>query len=355
MRCGVGDYTRLLVESLSELASVQVAVLTSVEAAAADTSRAFAVFAAVRTWTLRGLPAMLRVAREWRPDVIHVQFPTQGYGATFFPWFLPLIYRLCGYRVVQTWHENYTRIGPRVILPFIAKAAAPGGLVVVRPNYTGNTMRAWRWAFRNKVVRFIPNASVIPEIRLSDVEAHELRSGIHAGIDSIVVYFGFSHPAKRVELLFEIADPSRHRLVIIGEILDGDPYHDRIRQLARSDAWRNKVEFTGFLEATAAARLIAAADAVVLPFKDGGGEWNTSIHSAQAQRTFVLTTSRERRGFDANENTYYAVPDDVAEMKSALLCHIGHKRGHDLGGRVATWAGIANAHVDLYNLVIGQS
>jgi glycosyltransferase involved in cell wall biosynthesis len=340
---------------LSILDSVQVAVLTDQRAAAANSPHAFSLFAAVNTWTFRGLPRMLKVARQWRPDIIHIQFPTQGYGTALFPWFLPLIYRLCGYRVVQTWHEYYKRVGPKLTLPFLAKAVVPGGLVVVRPNYAAEMSRAWRWSLRNKAMRFIPNASALPEVRLSDVELSALRSSMGAETDGIVVYFGFSHPAKRVELLFEIADSARHRLVIIGEIQASDPYHSHLRQLAESTAWKNKVEFTGFLQATEAARLIAAADAVVLPFKDGGGEWNTSIHSAQAQRTFTLTTSLERRGYDADENTYYAAPDDVVEMKSALLRYIGRKRSRERHGQVATWERIANAHVDLYKKVAGRS
>jgi glycosyltransferase involved in cell wall biosynthesis len=351
----VGDYTHHLVESLSRLDSVEVAVLTGEGAVEGDGPRKFDLFPVVRTWSMRGLPRMLKAARAWRPDIVHIQFPTQGYFGTLFPWFLPLIFRLCGYRVVQTWHEYYKRIGPLWFFPFLAKAVVPGGLVVVRPNYEGQTPRAWHWGLRNKILRFIPNASPIPEVRLADDEAKALRSRLHAGDEGIVVYFGFSYTSKRVELLFEIADPARHRIVIIGEILDSDPYHARLRDLAGSDPWRTKVEFTGFLDALDAARLIAVADAVVLPFKDGGGEWNTSIHSAQAQRTFVLTTSRERRGYDEAENTYYAVPDDVAEMKAALSAHMGQKRADRPDARAASWAGIAGAHADLYEKVAAKS
>jgi hypothetical protein len=66
---------------------------------------------------------------------------------------------------------------------------------------------------------------------------------------------------------------------------------------------------TGFLAPEQAGRLLAAADAAVFPFLDGGGEWNSSIHGAAAQGTFVLATSMNKRGYDAAKNIYYAAPE----------------------------------------------
>ena len=117
----------------------------------------------------------------------------------------------------------------------------------------------------------------------------------------LVAYFGFIHLAKRVELLFEVADPLQHHLVLVGELNSEDEYHKRILYLINRQPWIGKVTVTGFLPAEEAGRILAAADAVVLPFRDGGGIWNTSIHASLAQGTFVLTTSREQHGYDCTE------------------------------------------------------
>ena len=82
--------------------------------------------------------------------------------------------------------------------------------------------------------------------------------------------------------------------------------------------WDGKVTFTGFLSHREAAALLAVADAVILPFRAGGGEWNTTIHAAVLQGTFVLTTSSTERGYDETHNVYYAEPDNLTEMRSAL-------------------------------------
>src|SRR5260370_39959271 len=94
----------------------------------------------------------------------------------------------------------------------------------------------------------------------------------------LVAYFRFAYRPKRVELLFEIADPSQHHLVVIGDLNSKDEYHKSILDRANQAPWSGKATVTGFLPAEEVGRILAAADAIVLPFQDGGGIWNTSIH-----------------------------------------------------------------------------
>jgi glycosyltransferase involved in cell wall biosynthesis len=102
------------------------------------------------------------------------------------------------------------------------------------------------------------------------------------------------------------------------------------------------------LPAEELAGAIAAADAVVLPFLQGGGEWNTSIHGAQAQGTLVVTTSTVRYGFDTATNTYFATPGDIPAMRSALEQYIGNKLTIAKAPVGESWRTIATAHLDLY-------
>ncbi|MEK7692392.1 MAG: glycosyltransferase, partial [Bdellovibrionota bacterium] len=117
-----------------------------------------------------------------------------------------------------------------------------------------------------------------------------------------MVYFGFIYPNKGVELLFEIAVPEKHHIVLVGYFNEAEPYHKAIMERVRQGRWAGKVTVAGFLPPEEAARILAAADAVILPFLGGGGAWNTSLHGAALQGTFVLTTSGERHGYDAREN-----------------------------------------------------
>ncbi|MGH7742559.1 MAG: glycosyltransferase, partial [Candidatus Eiseniibacteriota bacterium] len=117
-------------------------------------------------------------------------------------------------------------------------------------------------------------------------------------------------------------------------------------------AWR--VSVTGFLPAEEVSRVLAAADAAVFPFREGGGEWNTTLQGAAAQGTFVLTTSANPSGYDAAMNAYTARVDDIAEMRQALVTYAGRRASLDQIPAPASWGSIAEAHLELYADVLGR-
>jgi hypothetical protein len=85
---------------------------------------------------------------------------------------------------------------------------------------------------------------------------------------------------------------------------------------------------------------------VVLPFRLGGGIWNTSIGAAVLQGTFVLATSNETQGFDAERNVYYARPRDTADMRRALGQYLGRRASKPSPD--PTWPEIAQRHEAVY-------
>src|SRR6266567_269494 len=317
MRCGVGDYTGRLAKALDRLQDTSVAVLTDAAAKPVPSDPDFEVFPVVDGWRMRDVVRIAKVARRWRPDVIHIQYPTQGYGRALLPWLLPALFSVANVPTVQTWHEYHMETVRRNLL----NAVLSGGLIVVRPDYKVTMPNWYRWLIRRKHFSFIPNASAIPQMRLNATESLAIRSQFASPPVRLVAYFGFVYPPKRVELLFEIADPSEHHLVLIGDLNPKNHYHKSIQDRANQAPWVGKATVTGFLPAEDVGRILAACDAIVLPFQDGGGIWNTSIHAAVKQGTFVLTTSRDQHGYDASSNVYYARPNDVADMGSALRAH----------------------------------
>jgi glycosyltransferase involved in cell wall biosynthesis len=350
MRCGVGDYVLQLAQALAAQEGVEVGVLTSRSADVRSSCTRFTVFAVVEGWRLTEAPKVMGHVRRWKPDIVHIQYPTQGYGDGSLPAFLPLLCRLAGYRVVQTWHEIPQRFTAGTLLWLVRQRAVSGGVVFVRPRSEYMLAPALRSALRNKVTRFIPNASVLARAHLTAEEQRSIREKFGRPGAALVAYFGFIYRAKGVEQLFEIANPEEHHILIIGEKKGRDPdtYYREVAVRASSQPWTGRVTLAGFLPAEEVGRVIAAADAVVLPFLGGGGEWNTSIHGAQAQGTFVLTTSAERHGFDAETNTYFARPSDVAAMRAALEQYIGRKLATVSESVGQSWQTISAAHLDLY-------
>ena len=346
MRCGVGDYTAGLARALAETGATEVAVLTSRLQGRTDAGRweGVEMLEPIGRWRTSGLAAALGSVRSWKPHVLHVQHPSQGYDgplalqvATAARWIL-------GVPVVLTLHEP---VGVNLQVPVMAAAIrSANAVIVVRPDFRALVNPKVRWTIMGKPLRLIPNATTLPRAAPTPERARAIRERFRAGTRNLVAYFGFVYPGRGVHHLFRIADPGRHCLVIVGGKLDeAAAYFEEVCARAQQADWRGSCSVTGFVPAAEAAEIMACADAVVLPFEAGGGSWNTSLHGARLQGTFVLTTSRDLRGYDARENVYYARPGDVEEMRAALAAHLG-TRSEPAG--LPTWEQVAAGHLEVY-------
>ncbi|HEX9242993.1 MAG TPA: glycosyltransferase [Anaeromyxobacter sp.] len=353
MLCGVGDYTRSLARALTTIPGVHVAVLTSAEAEGGGRAgEPFEVFPAVRRWELSEIAAVRRVIREWQPDVIHVQYPSRGYSGPL-SWLLPMLLLAERPPVVQTWHEYVP--GARTALWHLAIGVAPGDVVVVRPEFRERMPWWYRALTGRREFHLVPNAPTLPRVELSDAERAEIRGRYAPPDRRLLAYFGFLYANKGIDDLLGIVDPERHHLVVVGELQRADPFQVALAERIARPPLAGHVTLAGFLEAPEAARVLAAVDAVVLPFRDGGGEWNTSLKAAAAQGTFVLTTSTRRSGYVAAQHVYYARPGDRGELRAALDRHVGSRIASpapELAG--PSWGEIARAHVAIYERRIGR-
>ena len=346
IKCGVGDYTAQLARALGRRGDVEVCVVTDADAQfSPDLDHNVQLFPVIHGWKFTEISAILRKIISWRPDVVHMQFGSRKYRLKTLPWLMPAFLRMKKQCVIQTWHEWPNDL-PRFIRN-LPNALVRGGLVVVKPEIEA-TMSPWyRRLIRKKYFRYIPNASAIPQIYLNGLERSLVHNQLAPGMNRIVAFFGFANPRKGLENIFEIIDPETNLLVLICELDSSNSYHRRLLARINSKPWRGNVVVTGYLPPEKVGRILAAADAVALPFPDGGGVWSTSAHAAVAQGTFVLVTSHTRNGYDPTENVYYAHPGDHDEMRAAMRTYNGRR----VNPKVAVsdqWDKIAEAHVSLY-------
>ncbi|MGA9390861.1 MAG: glycosyltransferase, partial [Candidatus Sulfotelmatobacter sp.] len=131
MMCGVGDYTASLAKALGRRKDTSVAVLTDRAATPMPSDFGFEVFPIANGWRMGDAVRIAKLVRHWHPDVVHVQYPTQGYGSRYLPWLLPTLFRVMRMPIVQTWHEYHMETVKRNFL----NAVLSGGLIAVRPNY----------------------------------------------------------------------------------------------------------------------------------------------------------------------------------------------------------------------------
>ncbi len=341
--CGIGDYSARLADALGRLGGFQVECWTrrGWAGGAGEDARANLGFGPA------GMLDLVKAIRRFRPDLVHLQFPTQGYGRRIVPWLLPVVARAMGVAVVVTWHEHLATLVPRELL----SAAVCAGVVVVRPDFSARMRWPLRLVLGRTPLRFIPGASALPTVALDEHAraAERRRLGVEGGI--VVGYFGFVYPAKGVADLFRILDPQRHRLLLIGQLDPREAYQAEVHAALAAPPWSGRAVSTGFLPAEAAARALAACDAVLLPFRDGGGVWNSSLHAALQQGTPVVTTGRDPSALAATGPVRTCLPGDAAGLQAAVDAVAGQRVPTDRDAD-AEWRRIAGAHRDLYAQVL---
>ena len=348
--CGVGDYTMRLARVLAQQPGWEVAVLTGpttpggASGNVADAAPAPVVMHCPGAWSFSALPQIVAAVRRWAPDIVHFQYPTQGFFGWRLPALLPVLLRCLGFPSVQTWHEP-PPTGVRAMVYFLLPRLGAQALVFVRPGYLDTYFPPWlkRWVAALPHAT-IQNTAALPLCSLDASERTALRSRWLGGRQRLIVFFGFVTRHKGVEQIFDIANPETDVVVVAGRTVDA-AYVDELQETAMDRGWADNVVFPGFLEPGDAAALLAVADAVVLPFVEGGGVWNTSIHSAVAQGTLVITTGADALGDDPKRNLYVAAPGEVAEMRMTLDRLAGRKT---LPASQSGWQDIANAHLGLY-------
>lgn len=349
MPCGVGAYSLQLAMALAREPQIEVGILTGLDGVDNRQSGNVAIFPVMERWTFKEIGHLVRTIRHWKPDLVHVQYPTQGYGYARLPALVPLISRLLGRRVICTLHEAY---GQRDMLRFLVQSWPAAMSIVVRPNYDALLPRLALILAPPRCRTFIASASAIPRSVASPAARAALRASLLGTRSRLLVFFGFLNKPKGADRLFDIGNPETDHLVFGGP---GDPADDCLGALsdrAAAPPWSGNVTFTGLLPASQCADLLAAADAVVLPFRDGGGIWNSSIQAAVLQGVPVITTSKTEQGLDSIRHVHSSAPDDIDDMRSALDRLAGTHRSPSPALQADEWSGIAARHVEIYQTAL---
>ncbi|OZA05610.1 MAG: hypothetical protein B7X95_05765 [Methylophilaceae bacterium 17-44-8] len=214
-KCGVGDYTYHLAEAISAKVNVEVAVLTNLSKIESEHGSKVKTFRRMPSWKNISLFEIKRVVSEFRPDVVHIQYPTQGYRGSP-PSLMPLYFRCLGIPVVQTWHEYFYQSGVKW-----HNLLGCNALIYVRPDFP-KKIPSWVNKIISKTPQFyIANTSTIPSIELSVSEKNKIKDFLSQG-KPIVCFFGFAHANKGLEQLFDIVNPAECHLVLICDLSTKD-------------------------------------------------------------------------------------------------------------------------------------
>ena len=160
MKCGVGDYSYNLIKEIAK-SDNEVSVITSEQAKNSDEN--FKIYNVVKKWNFRNLSCIIKQLKEIKPDLVHIQYPSNEYKKNAMANFLPLVIKLvlkC--KVVATVHEYsiVSKLGK--IRNFIGMKLADE-TIVVEKRYIDDINRDFKILAKGVKFKYIPIFSNIPK------------------------------------------------------------------------------------------------------------------------------------------------------------------------------------------------
>jgi len=222
-------------------------------------------------------------------------------------------------------------------------------------------------------LHLIPIGSNIPALASGhDKAIAEVRAALGVKVDTpLLAYFGLVSASKGVDLLLDALgrdEARRAHLVLIGGEESGT---DRatfgaagdLRAAIAARGLGDRVTITGALPSERVAAHLAAADAVVLPYRDGASWRRGSLLAALTAGVPVITTTPQP-GYDAarhlpsltsGESALLMPPGDAEALAAGIARVLDNAplRANLAAGALALaadfdWATIARRHVELY-------
>lgn len=278
-RCGVGDYTRRLVEEFQER-GLAVQVLTSATSQAiGQESNLTSIYWSV----LRCLCIPWKWSSRRDATIIHLQYPSKGFGHSLGVALIPIAAKIMRIPCVITLHE-FTRINTlrRVLEIMMAIFATK---VIVSDSTESRALGRYVEGRRISIIPIQPQMRLEPIVYNSNPEA------------VLIVFFGFIRPDKGLDLLLEasirlIKAGYYHRLKILSEISYKDPYHRMLIEMVNVSGCSH-IEYTGYVSEEEIQCQLEGTTLFVFPYLDGISQRRSSALVAFQTGVPVLTSQPE--------------------------------------------------------------
>ncbi|MCU1284848.1 MAG: glycosyl transferase, group 1 family protein [Acidobacteriales bacterium] len=314
--CGVGDFAYSLAEAMRRM-GVNVETITS------------------KDWSLTGALKETRSSRISSADVVHLQYPTQGFGSKLGPQLLSL---LCP--AVITIHE-VSRVHALRKLSMMAFALRSKAIIFTSEYERTFVLHYMPWLADGSQV--IPIGNSVPIKKLQRKATSEILS------------FGLIRPEKGIEQVVELALLIKqaslpYRVRIVGRT---HPHHLNYVQKLREQSPELPIIWDCDLTDEKVSCLLANAAVAYLPFPDGASERRSTLKTLLANEVSVVTT---RGKFTPNDLEgvvrFAATPSDALHSIRALLEHPEQQRELAQKGKEYTrsysWDRIAQLYINLY-------
>jgi glycosyltransferase involved in cell wall biosynthesis len=324
--CGVGDYSKELFDQLQK------------------TENEYILYHKL-SWSFRYIWRYLTEIKSLKADLIHIQYPTEGFGYSILP--LALMWLLPKRRLILTVHEYSRRTVKAKLFTWLLICSAN---IVLVSNEEEKDIIKQQWSLGRKNVSVIPIGSNIPKSKFAN-KAFEER-----GID--FAYFGHIRPLKGIEAFISAvrsltnSKSSPKRFAIIGQSLQR--YTVYLEEL-KSNAKDLNIEFILNSSNDLTADLLANCKIIYLPFPDGISERRGSLMAAATNGYSVVSTPSQRGSTNDffEPFCYLSSAEQLLETVHTIFNQPTRKVLRPLS-ELFSWDAIVARHIALYDACLAD-
>ena len=337
--CGVAKYTFYLAGSLKK--DYKVKILTE---KSKNISRDILQ---LNSWNLREFLNYIRVIKQYRPDIIHIQLADILLNKGFLVSLIPIISIFYTKKIIQTWHEP---CGNKNFLKFFLLTFNSIKIISVRPDFKNLIEKymffIFRFHFIFKKIYYIKSSYLIKKKKISKVLIRETREKYLNNKDRLMVSFGNSYSNKRFDKLFEIIDKKKDQLIIASKLNSKKIYDRKIISMQKKYSKNSKI--LNNLNDLKLLELLSSADTILLLIDPYVGNWNTTFNISRLSKSLVVATSKNKKGYYKKDNIYYLKEINLNIIKNAINKYSGKKNNFKL--KINSWKNVSDDHIKFYTL-----
>jgi glycosyltransferase involved in cell wall biosynthesis len=404
MQGGIADHTAYLAHHLTAVGAAS-SILTSRRWLEADTespalfahsgARQPLIFPLLPGWGRHAWPAIRRYLETYQPDILHLQYQAAAFDLAgwinWLPWYLKR--RKGRTRVVTTFHDLrvpyiFPKAGPFRWQSMLALARHSDAVIctnredlytlakqlsVTSVQLPGDNLQSLVPNPQSPLLSLIPLGSNVEPQPPADFDRQAWRGKYQADPETLLLaYFGFMNESKGGEELIEALALLRQRgldarlLLIGGDVGHADPtnvaYAQKVQALIEQHQLGAFVHRTGYVDLAAVSANLLAADAVVMPYRDGVSFRRTTLIAALRHGCPVVSTFPADPALipeiRSGENMLLVPPrqaEALAQTLSSLATDTALRQrlasGAKTLGDLFEWESIAGQTVALYRAI----
>ena len=275
-KCGIGRYAGMLMKAGSRYTNVS-AIYSARQNLNyghidPDDDLASSNHFILDKWSLNALYKILPKL-DPKNTIAHFHYPSTKPSITYL--FSPLIFRILGFQVYQTWHEELSRAG--WVKAFILRSATKN-IFVVKEDFWERSSKYSRWVLKFFTLNYVQSAPLQILKTETIFDKKEILNSLNLKYDlDIFLVFGFIFAKRNIELLLENIDTTSEVVIIAGDCNVDPKYYKKWKKIIQNQNLQNSVKFIGFTENNELASLIAASSGIVFTNRGGIYNWNTSF------------------------------------------------------------------------------